>query len=130
MLLDKIVALMLCLTVQLAVGSDLPKEQKPHLKDWADAEWFDGVVKIPLLIENKSLWYANLIAVGDSYNQTSGVCMLDCNGATTIIWTQEDNWFSDIYGADCDETKTRNYYEDGAAYNGYDCKQEMCYGSW
>ena len=87
MLLDKIVALMFCLTVHQAVGSDLPKEQKPHLKDWADAEWFDGVVKIPLLIENKSLWYANLIAVGDSYNQTDGVCMVDCNGATTLIWT-------------------------------------------
>ena len=87
MLLDKIVAMMFCLTVHQAVGSYLPKEEKPHLKDWADAEWFDGVVKIPLLIENKSLWYANLIAVGDSYNQTDGVCMLDNQGSMTLIWT-------------------------------------------
>ena len=87
MLLDKIVAIVFCLTVQLAVGADLPKEETKHLKNWADAEWFDGVVKIPLLIENKSLWYANLIAVGSSYNQTSGVCMLDCNGGATLIWT-------------------------------------------
>ena len=87
MLLDKIVAMMVCLTVQQAVGAELPKEETPHLKNWADAEWFNGLVKIPLLIENKSLWYANLIAVGSSYNQTNGVCMLDCNGANTLIYT-------------------------------------------
>ena len=75
------------------------KSDKPHLKDWFDAEWFDNLVKIPLLIDENSLWYANLIAVNTDDSgtlQDGGICMVDNNGATTIIfpdWKTGTPWY-------------------------------------
>ena len=46
-------------------------------------------MKIPLLIDGNSLWYANLIAGGATDTDTvqnGGMCMLDNNASKTIIF--------------------------------------------
>ena len=69
------------LVLSLVRGAELLESQKPKLKDWWDAEWFDNLVKIPLLIDERSLWYANLIPVENN----GGYCMIDNNSAYTLI---------------------------------------------
>ena len=91
------------LTIFSGLGGtvDLPVESsKPHLKDWFWALWFNNLIKIPLSIDVNSLWYANLSAVntnGSGTVQDGGKCMVDNNGATTIIFptdkTTADPWY-------------------------------------
>ena len=64
-------ALYMCLG-QIGEARDLKNEgkttgEKPMLKDWFEAEWFDGVVKIPLSIEDSTLWYMDLTVYNPDY---------------------------------------------------------------
>jgi len=61
MLFAKKTVALLAMLACLTQARDL-KQEKPHLQDWFDAEWFNGVVKIPLSIQESSLWYADLVA--------------------------------------------------------------------
>ena len=65
------------------------EEEKPHLKDWFEASWFDGVVKIPLTIDNSEIWYADLNVWNSNifdYDE-GGVCMIDNNSPRTVIFS-------------------------------------------
>ena len=89
-----------CLVVRLGLAASLTETERPHLMDWNDAMWFDDLVKIPLLIDEKTVWYANLIAGGASDSdpiQNGGYCMLDNQSAYTVIFPDETTdlpWFS------------------------------------
>ena len=92
----------------------LESEAPHHLKDWFDAEWFDDLIKIPLMIDDNSLWYANLIAGGASSTDTvqdGGICMIDNNGATTIIFPDnktQSPWYNVATGdAICQSSSSR-----------------------
>ena len=87
------------------------------MKDWFEAEWFDGLVKIPLLIDNSSIWYANLQANG----QTGGYCLLDNNSVYTVTFKRKDDtgayWFDrNQDGVFCDDTYETLFWEDGASF--------------
>jgi len=96
-----------------ANGTDLNSSQEttqksPKVGDWFEAEWFDNIVKIPLTIQDSSIWYANLIASEDNGQgiQDGGKCMIDCNSATTLIFTDVKTgspWF-DSEDALCSDT--------------------------
>ena len=93
------ISLLAILALICSTSKSADLKAKPHLKDWFDAEWFDNLVKIPLEIDENSLWYANLIAVntdGSDVMQDGGICMVDNNGATTIIfpdWKTGTPWY-------------------------------------
>ena len=50
-------ALLICAATLCLVSRASGHEHR--LKDWFDAAWFDGMVKIPLTVD-KSLWVADL----------------------------------------------------------------------
>ena len=60
-----------------------------RLKDWYEAAWFDGMVKIPLTIDN-SLWVADLyITDSDGVVYDGGYCVIDNNSGSTVIYGTE-----------------------------------------
>ena len=84
---SKITAAVLALVAGQSQARDL-KRETPHLQDWFDAEWFDGVVKIPLTIEDSSLWYADLQVMDPDTGalKSGGYCFVDNNSANTLIF--------------------------------------------
>ena len=78
-------ALLICMTT---LG--LVRGHEHRLKDWFEAAWFDGVVKIPLTIDD-SLWTADLYSFRpDTGGLTDGgVCVLDNNSASTVIFSKK-----------------------------------------
>ena len=107
--------------------------------DWFDATWFDGVVQIPLTVDEArgSLWLSDLVIWDEDNNDyiVGGYCTLDNNAAETIIFGPKihswwsTNWFT-ASNADCSSESTEHITEDGASYEGLICRQKMCLGSW
>jgi len=110
------------------------KEEKPHLQDWFEASWFDGVVKIPLTIDNSEIWYADLdVWNPDDFDYDfGGKCMVDNNSPRTVIFSPEvtgqDRWMK-TKDSVCDSTKSETIFEDGSIYTGLNCRQKFCIGS-
>ena len=87
-------ALLICLiTLGLVNGIE------HRLKDWFEAAWFDGVVKIPLRVD-QTLWTADLYSFDPNTSELvdGGFCVLDNNSAYTMIFghaiTGVPNWFN------------------------------------
>lgn len=106
--------------------------------DWFDATWFDGIVQIPITVDEArgSLWLADLVVWNTKTNHyiVGGYCSLDNNGAQTIIFSPEmldhhAGWFTDS-DADCSSTETVHVTEDGDEFEGLACRQKLCVGSW
>ena len=60
--------------------------------------------------------------------------MLDNNAAKTIIfpdWKTGTPWYDVDEGeAVCPDRTSREYNEDGNYFNGYECRERLCIGSW
>ena len=124
------------MTVATALGAKIPteeqSEEKPKLKDWFEAEWFDGLVKIPLMIENSAVWYARLSVGEVGAENNGGICTIDNNSPVTMIFNGEfggDDWYS-LDDSICDTSTEVQVYEDGSQYRGYDCRDRVCVGSY
>lgn len=122
----------------IAAASELQKSEKPRLKDWFEAAWFDGVVQIPLTVKEswETIWIADLVMMNDevgTYN-VGGYCAVDNNSAVSVVFDDSidslfDDWF-DIDNAICTKDEDVVFMEDGAEYDGYWCREKFCLGSW
>jgi len=65
MLMKLIGCLMALASKSVVQGKDL--REKPLLKDWLEATWFDGTVQIPITLDRvtKSLWMADLVIISE-----------------------------------------------------------------
>ena len=107
------------LLVCLAQARDLMAD-KPRLKDWFEATWFDGKAKIPLSIDANAMWYASLsVANVNTGNwQYGGKCVMDNNSIGTLIFSSgatgvhDHDWFF-TWNSDCDTTKDTYVTEEG-----------------
>ena len=123
--------LSLTLLVTLAWADN---QKHPHeLKDWAHSTWFDGMVKIPLVVDN-TLWVADLYSYdpSDDSLENGGYCLIDNNQATTVIFgtgiTHVDDWVTmDQLG--CSTDKEMVILEDGFLFRGWPCRSKICIGS-
>lgn len=95
------------------------------------------MVKIPLTIQDSTLWYADLQAwdpESGSYEK-GGRCFIDNNNPRTVIfnkWASSSvtNFWFDEDLANCDNKSEEEIQEDGNTYAGYDCTQKLCIGSY
>lgn len=106
----------------------------PRVGDWFEANWFDDLVKIPLIVYGATTWYANLIVGEKDNEQTGGYCLFDNNSPRTVIvpayrGSSWDDWYTPT-AATCDDTKTSIVRTDGFVVKGYECRQRVCIGSW
>ena len=107
--------LLACLILNIGKAADLLESKRSHeLKDWFHAEWFDNLVKIPLIIDERTVWYANLIPNDDE----AGYCLIDNNSAYTVVFPTygtATNWYDRTQeGSNCDTTSEIVITEDGA----------------
>ena len=107
----------------------------PHeLKDWTHSTWFDGMVKIPLVVDN-TLWVADLYSYdpSDDSLENGGYCVIDNNSASTVIFGaglmgEDEDWVTrEQLG--CSTDKDVVIVEDGYLFRGYDCRGKICMGS-
>ena len=117
-------ALLICLvTLGLVSGNE------HRLKDWFEASWFDGVVKIPLRVDD-SLWTADLYTFHPDTSELidGGICVLDNNSASTMIFgkriTGVNNWFKywdkeQVCNNAGDQDKQDVILEDGMLFRGW-----------
>ena len=98
--------------------------------DWADATWFDGVVQIPITIDEHrgSLWLTDLVVWDEDAGNyiVGGYCTLDNNSANTVIFSPKissfwSGWF-DVDDASCTSEATEHYTESGETFDGYMCR--------
>ena len=107
-----------------------------RLTDYFEAAWFDGMVKIPLTIDD-SLWVADMYSFYPDTDtiQDGGVCILDNNSAASVIFSRwitgdEDNWFEGYSNVNtCADDKEETILEDGYVFKTYECRQKLCIGS-
>ena len=57
-LLSKLIVTLLCLAVATAVVAETDKH--PQVGDWREAEWFNGLIRIPLRNPKGHSWFASL----------------------------------------------------------------------
>ena len=100
-----------------------------RLTDYFEASWFDGMVKIPLTIDD-SLWVADMYSFRPDNGaiQDGGVCILDNNSAASVIlstWItgDEENWFEGFSNYNtCSDDKEKTILEDGYVFKTYECR--------
>ena len=84
--------------------------EAPLVGDWFDANWFDEIIKIPLIIGGNTSWYANLMVGAADSMQTEGYCLFDNNSPRTVIYpSTQTSGTTDWYippVATCDEDRT------------------------
>ena len=84
--------------------------ETPRVGDWFEANWFDDLIKIPLVIAGGVSWYANLIVGDKDSEQTGGLCMFDNNSPLTLIYPSGStrskvDWYKPAANT-CDTSKT------------------------
>ena len=81
--LNKLITLLLLLSQLLhAVNVNT----HPQVKDWREAEWFNGLIKIPLRNPKGHTWFASL-QMGSPL-QYEQVCVIDSNNALTQTFSK------------------------------------------
>ena len=114
-------AIMLCLFVKAE------QAVSKRLTDWFEAEWFSGLVKIPLTIDDSALWYANVAPCQNndcSDTISGGKCLIDNNNPYTILYAngktgETQTWENYDFDA-CGSTENL-YWNDGGKFRGYWC---------
>ena len=75
------------------------------LADWAEAQWFNGVVQIPLTIDKtlQTSWIADMMLYAGDKMYHGGYCAIDNTSTTSLIFstslTPQGIWFSTNYAA-------------------------------
>ena len=70
----------------LNAANALSVDSHPRVSDWREAEWFNGLIKIPLRNPNSHTWFASLqMGTPLQYEQ---VCVIDSNNAYTMTFSK------------------------------------------
>ena len=110
------------------------EHHRPIVGNWTNAEWFNGLIKIPLLNANGFAWVANL-QLGTPL-QIQGVCVFDNNNHETATFDRYcrgcNSYFFDQSRSSTykgDEGITYSFLENGEELIGFKAVDDMCVGS-